>query len=32
MHYFNQAAGGLMPDSVLQAVTDYMQREQALGS
>lgn len=32
MHYFNQAAGGLMPDRVLQAVTDYMQREQALGS
>jgi len=32
MHYFNQAAGGLMPDRVLQAVTDYMQHEQALGS
>lgn len=32
MHYFNQAAGGLMPDRVLQAVTDYMQCEQALGS
>ncbi|MDH0496021.1 aminotransferase class V-fold PLP-dependent enzyme [Comamonas aquatica] len=32
MHYFNQAAGGLMPGRVLQAVTDYMQREQALGS
>lgn len=32
MHYFNQAAGGLMPDSVLHAVTHYMQREQALGA
>ncbi|MEG3001269.1 MAG: aminotransferase class V-fold PLP-dependent enzyme [Comamonas sp.] len=32
MHYFNQAAGGLMPDSVLQAVSHYMQREQVQGS
>ena len=32
MHYFNQAAGGLMPDSVLHTVTAYMQREQAHGS
>lgn len=31
MHYFNQAACGLMPDRVLQAVTDYMQREQTQG-
>jgi selenocysteine lyase/cysteine desulfurase len=32
MHYLNQAAGGLMPDSVLHAVSHYMQREQALGA
>lgn len=32
MHYFNQAAGGLMPNSVLHTVTAYMQREQAQGS
>ncbi|MDR2326002.1 MAG: aminotransferase class V-fold PLP-dependent enzyme [Acidovorax sp.] len=32
MHYFNQAAGGLMPDHVLQTVADYMLREQAIGS
>lgn len=32
MHYFNQAAGGLMPDHVLHTVTAYMQREQAQGA
>ncbi|MDR3005757.1 MAG: aminotransferase class V-fold PLP-dependent enzyme [Acidovorax sp.] len=32
MHYFNQAAGGLMPDHVLQTVADYMLREQTIGS
>lgn len=32
MIYFNQAAGGLMPDSVVQTVTAYMQREQAEGA
>ena len=32
MHYFNQAAGGLMPDSSLEAVTRYMQLEQSQGS
>lgn len=32
MHYFNQAAGGLMPDSTLEAVTRYMQLEQSQGA
>lgn len=32
MHYFNQAAGGLMPNSTLDAVSRYMQLEQRLGS
>lgn len=32
MHYFNQAAAGLMPDSALEAVTRCMQLEQSQGS
>lgn len=32
MHYFNQAAGGLMPDSTLEAVSRYMQLEQNQGA
>lgn len=32
MHYFNQAAGGLSHDSVIAAVTQHLQAEQAIGS
>lgn len=32
MHYFNQAAASLMPDSTIEAVTRYMQLEQSQGS
>jgi selenocysteine lyase/cysteine desulfurase len=31
MHYFNQAAGGLMPDRALHAITAHLQREQHAG-
>ena len=32
MHYFNQAAGGLMPDSTLHAIHRHLQLEQRIGS
>lgn len=31
MHYFNQAAAGLMPDRALHTITAHLQREQQLG-
>lgn len=31
MHYFNQAAAGLMPDRALHAITAHLQREQHAG-
>lgn len=31
MHYFNQAAAGLMPDSALHAIHTHLQREQHAG-